>query len=225
MDSIAGGPVTRVASSPSPGPASSELMLVADAFEVGHAALEVPLRVGDGLVVDHRTDFQQAVVEQEARLQVAKVLFQVLGRVALDGSKELLNGLGWKRDGRGMCAPPAPIVWPMLSVVWSEQQRRIHRAISTRPTTITMNARKNRTARDRPRPRTPHRGCASATGMLSIWRRWCCRLAASSRMKKSSVAGRSRGTAYQAVRRGSDDIFAEANASGTPRITRARWRL
>ena len=57
-------------------------MLVADAFEVRHAALEVPLRVGDRLIVDERPDLLQAVVEEQACLEVADVGLQVLGRVS-----------------------------------------------------------------------------------------------------------------------------------------------
>ena len=52
---------------------------MADTFQVGDAIGEVRLRVGDRLVIDGGTDLRQAIVEQQAGLQVAELLVEVLG--------------------------------------------------------------------------------------------------------------------------------------------------
>jgi hypothetical protein len=53
-------------------------VLVADALEINEATLQPGLRVGDRLVVDDRTDFLEAEVEQQLRLQVARLGVDVL---------------------------------------------------------------------------------------------------------------------------------------------------
>jgi len=67
---------------------------VADTFQVGDAIGEVRLRVGDRLVIDGGTDLRKAIVEQQAGLQVAELLVEVLGGVALEGRDEALAGFG-----------------------------------------------------------------------------------------------------------------------------------
>ena len=69
---------------PAGGRPVGKLVFVADALQVGHPSREVRLRVSDRLVIDDRTDLLQAVVEQQAGLQIADLLIQVLGNVALD---------------------------------------------------------------------------------------------------------------------------------------------
>ena len=59
------------------------------------------LRVGDGLVVDHRADLGEAEVEQQPGLEIADLLVEVLGGVVLERLDELLAGLGRQGDRHG----------------------------------------------------------------------------------------------------------------------------
>jgi hypothetical protein len=58
---------------------------MADAFEIGDAVGEIGLGIRYRLVVDEGPDFPDAVVEEKAGFQIANLLVEILGGVALDG--------------------------------------------------------------------------------------------------------------------------------------------
>src|SRR6476620_631161 len=68
----------------------SELGDRARALEIHEPIPQIRLRVGDRGVVDRRGDLLQHEVEQQARLQLADVLVQLLDEVTLDGGDGLL---------------------------------------------------------------------------------------------------------------------------------------
>lgn len=78
-----------------------ELLLETHAFEVRCPRLEVFLRVRDRLVVDGRADLPEEIVEEGPGLQVADLLLEILGDVALDGGNKQRPGFRRDSDGLG----------------------------------------------------------------------------------------------------------------------------
>src|SRR5688572_16757344 len=76
----------------------AELDLGARALEVAHAIAEIDLRVGDRAIVDGRADLLEDELEEQAGLQVADVLVELFGEVALEGRDGLRRGVLVKLD-------------------------------------------------------------------------------------------------------------------------------